>query len=532
VRDDPVRRETLAVALVCVLGGAAWAFVRGQDLNYDQLNYHTYTSYAWLTGRTLTDLAAAQIQTWLNPVLYVPGFLLIRYTPPVVAGMTMGALTALNGVLLWILARRLTTGYAKTTSCWCSAFAAFVGVSGSMFLSFLGTTFGECLPPVLAAVILVVSDAEDWPRGEGAKLLGAGCCLGLACGVKLTNLVYALGMTVTLMVLWPFLRFRALHLLGYAAGGVVGFAVSGGYWAAKLWTALDNPVFPFFNGIFRSVMYEPVNFQDPAYIPSSLARAAVVYPFEWLLGFYRPSNPLFFREPRFALIAVLLPVALAAALARAWPRPSADPEREEATSARNFWILCLFFLFSYGFWLTRFGVQRYLLVLEVLSGVLLLVVLGRMLRSGREVGIVMAGLAVAVVLWTRPTDWGHGSYEASWYGITHAEDPAARTLYVMVGGEPMAYVIPYLPENARFVRVGGTIPFHPAQPMGLQVARVVYQHDGPVRSLTVATADHQRARLAEYGLQLDAASCRRFRSRLDTFWTCALAKTPASWGAP
>ena len=525
------RTEALVVLTLSAVAGGLWSLLVGQDTNWDQRNYHIYSVHAWLTGRTFTDLAPAQIQTWLNPLFYVPSYLLILYTPPLVAGVTTGALSGLNGMLVWILARRLCASYPQSMARWCALWVTVIGVSGSMFLSFVGTTFGECLPPVLAALICITTARGSWPQSDGARLFAAGCCLGFACGVKLTNLVYALGLTTTLLVIWPFVRFRLAHMGAYAAGGAAGFVAGGGYWSAMLWTNFRNPVFPFFNGIFKSPWYEPVNFQDTAYLPESFLRAAFLYPFEWLLGFFRPSNPLFFREPRFAFVAMLLPVALAVALVRLRGNLRREPEGGDSTSARDFWVMSLFFVFSYVFWLTRFGVQRYLLALEVLTGVVLLLSLGRLLRSAREVAVVLALITVASLLWTRATDWGHVPYEASWYGITHAEDPTARTLYIMTGGEPTSYVIPYLPDTARFVRVASNMPLEPVLPLGQRALRIVYQHEGPIRTLSVGAAEHDRERLLRFGLRIEPSTCRSFRSRLDTFWTCALTRMPYSGGA-
>src|SRR6266536_309704 len=112
-RTNPLRTrygEPVFILCVCVAFTAAYAVWVGQDTNWDQKNYHFYTVHAWLSGRTFGDLAPAQIQTWLNPLPYLLQYLLIQTAPPVVAGLVMGALAGLNGLMLWLLARRLQGG--------------------------------------------------------------------------------------------------------------------------------------------------------------------------------------------------------------------------------------------------------------------------------------------------------------------------------------------------------------------------------------------------------------------------------------
>ncbi len=520
------RTEGLLVLALCITACAAWALFVGQDTNWDQRNYHIYTAHAWLTGRTTLDVAAAQIQTWLNPLPYVPAYLLIRYAPPALAGAGIGALSAASGLLLWIFARRVCRGYALTHARWCAALVSVLGVSGSMSLSLTGTTFTECVPFVLAALLLVVSDRYD-SRTAGWRLFGAGCSLGMACGLKLTNLVYLIGLTVTLLVLWPLLRHRIGSLLAYAAGAVAGFGVTGGYWAAKLWRQFENPVFPFFNGIFQSPYYAAVNFKDSSFVPTSYVKAALAYPFEWATGQFLPSNPLFFRELRFVLVAVVLPIAMASVLIRHRPdRPTGQDDPDPRV--HQFWTVSVFFAVSYVLWLVQFGAQRYIAALEALAGVVLLVALGQMLRNGRAVAMTLGVMALATLLWTRPSDWTHVPYGTSWYGINHAEDAAARTLYIMTGWEPITYVIPSLPSAARFARISGNLPLEPDTPLGQRVLRVIHQHDGPLRSLAMASSEPEHERLARFGLQLEAESCRMFQSRLDTLRTCQLTRLPSS----
>ncbi len=60
-------------AIVC----AAWALRAGKDLNWDLLNYHYYAPYQLLAGRLEQDFFAASAQSYLNPLGYLPFYLMV-----------------------------------------------------------------------------------------------------------------------------------------------------------------------------------------------------------------------------------------------------------------------------------------------------------------------------------------------------------------------------------------------------------------------------------------------------------------------
>ena len=502
----------------------------GQDTSWDQKNYHFYTVHAWLSGRTFSDLAPAQIQTWLNPLPHLLQYLLIQTARPVVAGLVMGALAGLNGLMLWLLARRLQRGDPTWETRACASFIVLVGLTGSIFLSEVGTTQAEylCSVFVLGGLISITPASSEMAcKPKARDFLFAGLWMGTACGLKLTNLIYAIGLGASLLALWPVLALHGRLLLSYTIGGVCGFLATGGYWAVHLWLVFGNPIFPFFNAVFASPLFERINFVDTIFIPKSLFTAAITYPFGWLLGMH-PTNQLPFREARFALVAVFMPVALIVSALRPARGPLGAAENGSNVELRQFWLHGLFFVVSYAIWLKQFGHQRYALPLELLTGLMLFQSVDQVLRSRREVTFVFGLLAVFIVVWTRPANWGRIPYGKDWFGIAAPRDTAPPTLYVMIGDrEPFAYVIPFMPQTSRFVRLTGNMPLEPSMPLGRKALSMIRAHTGTIRSLTVLELDEQqRARLARFGLAFaPEGKCQQFRSRVDIFSTCILVKT-------
>jgi Glycosyltransferase family 87 len=97
-----------------------------------------------------------------------------------------------------------------------------------MTLVEVGTSFADILTalPVIAGFALIVSaDEPHWTRNILAGLL-----IGAAVGLKLTNVVFALGAaTCLLLSARPLLAIPCL-----AIGGVIGAAATGGAWSMML----------------------------------------------------------------------------------------------------------------------------------------------------------------------------------------------------------------------------------------------------------------------------------------------------------
>jgi hypothetical protein len=500
----------------------------GQDANWDQRNYHIYTVHAWLNGRQSVDLAPSQIQTWLNPAPHVIQYFLIRYLSPTAAGAAMGALAGLNAIVLWILLMRLLKGERSSDLRWGAGLAVVLALTGSVFLSFAGTTFAEyvCSVPVLGALSALVPPRAGERPGTTNFLL-AGLLLGGACGLKLTNLIYALGMSATLLAMWPFAGFRLAAMLAFAGGGLLGFIAIGGYWAGRLWLEFSSPMFPFFNGIFHAPLYPAVNFTDARFLPPSALGAIVSYPLAWFIGIH-PTSELPFREPRFAFVAVLLPLAICATAFRRTTAAVAN-----VGDSRDFWLLSLFAVFSYVIWLLQFGIQRYALPLELLTGVVALACLLRLLPTPRRAVVALALMTVFALLWTRPPDWERVPYGETWYGIQGIDRTGPPTLYLMMSWRPTAYAIPAFRDDDVFVRLGGNMPLEPDAPLGKLALERIRGHRGPVRTLAMEPLDAvELGRLQRFGVALVPATCSTFRSRMDVFETCAVQLAQVSKSLP
>src|SRR5258708_1912869 len=235
--------EIWAVIAGSLLAGAAYAWFAGEDINWDWRNYHEYNPLALINGRFDQDVAPAGIQTFLNPLAYLPAYLLRHHVGAPLWGMMLGAIHGLNLALIYWFSRLVLSGAASGLTL---AAAVVIAAFGPMTLSEVGTSFADILTalPVIAGLGLIVSANAK----HRTRHLIAGVLIGGAVGLKLTNMIFFLGAGASLL----FAARPVMALSCFAIGGVIGGVATGGAWAWTLWQEAGNPGFTFCHTVLRS----------------------------------------------------------------------------------------------------------------------------------------------------------------------------------------------------------------------------------------------------------------------------------------
>ncbi len=493
----------LLVALVPAC--ATLVFALGLDASWDLRNYHYYNGWAALAGRFGVDLLVAQIPSFFNPVLDIPYYALTEALPARGVAYALGLVHALNAVPLFFIARALLA--AGPWRDWAALGLTTAGLTGATMLSELGTTFHDNVIsiPVLAGLALL---AARWTRLTVPTVLLAGACLGLAVGFKLTSALYALAAGLGLLALAPGgWRVRLALAAALGAGGLLGIALGGGWWMAKLWSAYGNPLFPFYNHVFGSPWALAQSYRDPGFLPAAPGLLeALAFPLRLALE-PRLASEAPFTDYRLPLLYALLPLA---ALALRY-RPPANPMVRTGPTA---WLLLVAAL-VWVLWLAQFRIYRYLLPLELLAPALITAALGLWLR-GRAFAWVTAVVLALLVLTVRPQDWLRVPWRDVPAGARAVEvhlpalGETRGTLVLLAGHEPLAFLLPAFPANMRFIRIDSTFtrPEEDAVAFNPLMRRLVAEHEGPLAALYIATEAHEmRRKLAQYGLALVEARC-------------------------
>jgi len=187
------------------------------------------------------------------------------------------------------------------------------------------------------------------------------------------------------------------------------------------------------------------------------------------IGLYQPAWGILY------LLAVLAIVQMALRrTGRGWRGLSAP----NPAAAR---ILAWFLVVSFVVWMVRFSIQRYLVALELLAPLALWLLARRALPAApaeKWAAGLIAVCAVAGCLTAKT--WGHDDWDYT-VDVPPMKQPQTATVLVVgeelhqipwinkwgqptaltVGGEPQAWRIPFLPEEAAYIGIATAFPSSP-----------------------------------------------------------------------
>lgn len=480
--------------------------LKGLDANWDLRNYHLYNVHAWFTGRMAMDIAPAQLQSWHNPLLDVPLYLL---TVSGLSARWASAWLTLPGIASIFFLLRLQQVLSPTAPSRTSqSVLALLALTGAATYSTLAISMndGFVAAAILASLVLVLDLKQE--RNAHLRWFLAGVVAGAITGLKLTAFFYCFGLACSALVAgrWP----EKLRRLGsLTLGGAAGFVLTYAYWAWRLFAAHRNPFFPYYNNFFHSPDALPNSWADARFRPDSLLDA-LLSPVQLLLRSRNFSEPSL-SDPR--LLIGLLALVLLYTLHK---------RRGPATDNR-IGILLVFFISSFLLWVVQYGIYRYVIVLELL-GCLALVVLLQWLPRWRNIALLGAALLVSAD--TKRPNWGHVRAAAPMAGIIPPAIPA-DSLVVTASDEPLAYLALGLPDSVPLVAVFNNLmaPDRCTR-LQLRVQQTIRAHRGPIWYLhgnEVDSAQGQSLLAEHYGLQA-AGACEPFANSLGPAQLCPQAR--------
>ena len=486
-------RPHLTLLVGCLALGAAVSARLGQDANWDLLNYHLQNGAALLRGRFDQDLLPAGMQSYLNPLLdalYAGLALGPLRAHPVWLAATMGLWFGAGLYFATRLALLLYGGRRLVLIA-----AVLLGATGTAVVSQIGETTGE-----LPAGAIMLAGLFVLLRGAPAirAIIVAGVLFGLAAALKLTAVAYAPAACLAVASLCPPRRMVGACAM-FSGGWLAGLLIGDSWWAWRLFQRFGSPVFPLFNGVFRSPWYPPAGVIDDRFLPHGILQW-LFYPLYWMVGAGPVSTEMALHDPRGA---VALCLGLAALLA--WVAGSRGG-RFTFTPVQR--AALVFFVAGYVAWLTTSSIMRYAVVIEVVAGLLIPLFVTR-LPPGR---MTLGGLAVVLGLVVTTT-----RYPLSARVPYRAETLRADMdwvepgmLIVLTFRGPSSHVVALMPhqDSVAVVNIGDTVLEARGWPLHDEMVRRIRDHAGRV---VVVTEGHPLGRfpeLGEVGLSPDLANCR------------------------
>lgn len=426
----------------CFLLTAIFVYSRGQDINWDLLNYHYYSGYSLLNGRLAVDIAATGIQTFLNPVVNVFSYLHIEHLPFPFSVWT-AILVQLASVPAIVLLAKEIGGHLGHSKSFIPAIPAVVlSMLSPLWASELGTTFFSSLTaPLVIWAVYCLFCAFSVSGFLKKHIVIAGLFIGFAVGVKLTNAPFAVAAYLMLVVLscqsgWRATLRSSVYFI--AACGVGFFFTAWWYW--HLWTTWGSPVFPFYNAIFKSDLYPLVNFRDVRWQFSSVQEfATFLVQSAWATN---KTSEVIFADARYLFMALLVPAAILCA-------PTARLNRKLVA-------FLVFMASSFLLWAFMFAYQRYLIPFELLLGLLIWVLVARVVSGYWRRLLLMFVLTLCAALVVKIPDWGHvsASEGANPFSVEINDNLSGTPARYMLVGQPLGYILPSFHPDSQFYGVG------------------------------------------------------------------------------
>ncbi len=483
-------------AIIFVLGFFIYGIVAvllGQDNNWDLRNYHFYNPYAFLNGRLGYDFAPAQLQTFSNPILDLPFYFLVTHLKPVLVGFSMGAVQGLNFGLIFAIAYQVLSSMTYRVRLGIAVLFAAIGMYGPIFIAEFGATENDTLTTlfVLASAFIITRTLTlqgTFVSSYGRKaLIAAGILLGIGVGLKLTVMIYTVGATLALLLVEKKWKDRASMVIVLGVGVMIGLLISNGHWMATMWSTYGNPVFPYYNTIFKSPFYDLVEFNASRYMPKSLLEG-LTYPFQFLTrtDYTYLSND--FRDSRYAVIYILI-ILHFTRLSISWafePNLSKKERKKRPQVDVRERFLLAFFIISYITWQIKFSIIRYVAPLEAISPIVIFMLVRHLFHRPKAQGIVVGAAFLAIVVVVEPPIFQRLPWSATFFEVEtpQFEDPE-NTIVIIAGGRPWAYLIPFFQQPVRFMRIGGNLT-HPSRPNRMQadMRALIEEHEGPIYLLS------------------------------------------------
>jgi Glycosyltransferase family 87 len=511
------------IFVVLVLTFGSISIFLGKDVNWDLRNYHFYNSYSFLNGRIRYDYLPAQIQTFHNPLLHIFVYKLITILPPQIAGFSLGGLQGINCFIVILISQKvLLNQYSAQLNLFLSLLVAIVGACAPIFVCEIGTTFGDNLTSLLVLIgfFLITSNQKY-------KYLFSGFFIGLAVGFKLTNLIYGLSLVVTILVLEKTFYRKISANISIITGLVIGTFCTGGYWMWRMLEIYKNPLFPYYNNIFKSPYFSLINFRDNRFVPKSIFHA-ISYPFLWAFNKH-PSLELAFQDLRWLIIFLLIVFSMLVLILNQYSSFKLNRSTNNFISTHSSisieisQYIILITTFGFIIWLFQFGYHRYLLPLELISGLAIFCLLEQIIKakSIRIYSFIL--LSVLIITTTQSPSWGRSAWHKSWLEVTipNIEFPE-NTLVLMGGGEPISYVIPFFPKHVKFVRIDGNfVEFIKNTRLEQEITETIQRNKGIFWILLPKNSDERHVDILNgYNLETGLEPCEIIKSQFEQLKLC------------
>ena len=480
-----------------------WAIIpifyilQGQDANWDLQNYHLYNTISLFEDRLSTDIAPAGMQTYYNPLVSFPAYLIHRLastpTESFWFGFALASFQGLCGPIVFAITQLIIPA-----SNILAFFIALFGLTSPMLLSEAGSSMADLTICVfqLSSIYICLRSLKNTGKSRLRALSIGWGILGAACAIKFSA-VFALPLSLIISLISlhenskPILSVSLLKRGFYSIviPWLVGFTIFGWLWFSRSWTDNGNPLYPLFSSIFgESKIFTTDNHDDKRFVVDGFLEYFTA-PFSEFINTSKLRAEVPYRDLRPMLSIYLSVLSLFVALIGFARRELLIPQE----NIKKILILIGFqagIIISYVIWMRETGIARYTMHLQILSGVCICISLLILSRSGQILGgqvlssspnsnfftinrstsyIFLFLLAISIMT-TQVPNWGRASFHIRWNTLKPlgSDKEFSSTKYlldtnqkniqnmpVVLVDKPLGWLKQYSPSGNNFSLVDG-----------------------------------------------------------------------------
>jgi hypothetical protein len=244
-------------------------------------------------------------------------------------------------------------------------------------------------------------------------------------------------------------------------------------------------------------------------------RQLVTYPFYWTKITTYVVTELPFRDWRGAIAYMAMAVSLLAVAVRrlrdlrAW-----QVVRRET---RGLGLVYIFVAISFCCWALGFGIYRYGVALEMLTGVVTMGALIWIFDDPRLRVIAAVAVLTTALATTVPLDWGRGQFGDKYVDVRVPPLPA-DSIVLIATWDPVAYFIPFAEPGARYLGIENNyLELDQDNKLAMEVKRLMRSPGRPKFVLSVGEFDGDKLNrlLAHFDERLSGAPCQPIHSNLE-----------------
>lgn len=359
-------QQDLIVLIYSILIAGITSILKGMDRSFDVRNYHIYNPFALLNNRYQTDIMPADIQTYLNPFLDIPYYLMVKYFNnfPYIVTFLQGLSYAFLIFIVYKFSQIVFEN--KKLYTWLSV---LIGSTGALTLYNIGTNTHDLFVGdiVLIGIYLLVKSIKKYSL---KNIIISGLLLGGICGLKLTAGIFVVAIFLSIICFKSCFKNIFKTAISFGLSIFTGFVITNGFWAYKLYSLFHNPLFPYFNGIFHSDFVNCENLLKEDFInlyPQNVWQY-IFFPYYFYQHVPTRGFELNYQDFRFAGIYTVFILNLLSI-------KFFDKKYFEENYGINYdiinFLICIC-AFSYVFWVNTFATVRYLTPISAISGIIIL----------------------------------------------------------------------------------------------------------------------------------------------------------------